>query len=195
MTHATRLTSAILAVLFAASPLAADDEIGLLELFNYYEYSGSLASSGQPTREQLPAVAAAGIEAVINLAPATEPMAYADEGERVQALQLDYVHIPVAWENPTRDDLDRFYAAMQRFSDKKVLVHCYANARASAFTYLWRVNKAQHDPAEAYATLRAIWDLNEGYELDNVPVWSSFIAAATASGQAGTGRDGAAGGN
>ena len=117
----------------------AEEPLGLLELFNYYEYSPSLASSGQPTRDQLPAIAAAGIEAVINLVPVDSPDAYAEEGELVRALGLDYRHIPIAWEQPTGADLEAFLAAMQAFRDKRVLVHCYANARASAFVYLWRV--------------------------------------------------------
>lgn len=178
MRHLRLLGALVLGATSALSAGAADEDIGLLELMNYYEYSGALASSGQPTKEQLPAVAEAGIEAVINLAPSTEPMAYADDGERVRALELEYVHIPVDWENPTQADLDRFYAAMERFAGNKILVHCYANARASAFTYLWRVRRAGHDPDEAYRTLESIWDLNEGYELRNVPVWAAFVANA-----------------
>lgn len=158
-----------------ATSIMASDEIGLLELFNYYEYSPMLASSGQPSKEQLPAVAAAGIEAVISLVPVTDPLAYADEGELVSALGLGFVHIPVDWENPTQADADAFFAAMDKFAGKKILVHCYANARASAFTYLWRTLKAGHDKQDAYNTMVSIWDLNEGYELHQVPTWAAFV--------------------
>ena len=164
--------------LATASAQAAADEIGLLEIFNYYEYSPRLLSSGQPTREQYPAIAEAGVEAVINLAPVTEPGAYADEGEVAAGLGLDYVHIPIDWEAPSRADLEAFFAAMARFEDKRVLVHCYANARASAFVYLWRTLRAGADEAEAQATLRKIWDWNQGYELHNVAHWERFVTAA-----------------
>lgn len=161
----------------------AEEPLGLLELFNYYEYSPSLASSGQPTRDQLPAIAAAGIEAVINLVPVDSPDAYAEEGELVRALALDYRHIPIAWEQPTAADLEAFFAAMQAFRDKRVLVHCYANARASAFVYLWRVRHGGDGGGqartEAWETLVRIWDWNAGYELRNVPTWSSFISRAS----------------
>jgi len=168
-------------VLITASQ--AEETLGLLELFNYYEYSPTLASSGQPTRDQLPALAAAGIEAVINLVPVDSPDAYAEEGELVRALALDYRHIPIAWEQPTEADLEAFFAAMQAFRGKRVLVHCYANARASAFVYLWRLrhggDAAGAARADAWDTLVRIWDWNEGYELGNVPTWSAFISRAS----------------
>jgi len=164
--------------LASASVHAESDEIGLLEIFNYYEYSPRLLSSGQPTREQYPAIANAGIEAVINLAPVTEPGAYADEGDIATGLGLDYVHIPIDWEAPTRADLEAFFAAMERFEAKRVLVHCYANARASAFVYLWRTLRAGADNSEAQATMIEIWDWNQGYELNKVAHWERFVTDA-----------------
>jgi len=157
---------------------AESDEIGLLEIFNYYEYSPHLLSSGQPTREQYPAIAKAGIEAVINLAPVTEPGAYADEGEVAAGLGLDYVHIPIDWEASTRADLEAFFAAMGCFEGKRMLVHCYANARASAFVYLWRSLRAGADDIEAHATMTKIWDWNQGYELHKVAHWERFVTEA-----------------
>lgn len=154
------------------------ENIDLFELFNYYEYSSDLASSGQPTTEQLPAIAKAGVSAVINLAPVTSLGAYADEGERFAALGIDYVHIPVNWEQPPLTDLKTFLVTMDRFSDKRILVHCAANARASLFVYLWRSLKAGHDDDDAHKTMITIWDQNEGYELDKFEQWLAFIEAA-----------------
>lgn len=170
-------------LLFAWSTIAsATESVGLLEIFNYYEYSPRLLSSGQPTREQYPAIAAAGVEAVINLAPVTEPGAYADEGEVAAALGLDYVHIPVDWDAPPQADLARFFAAMERFRERRVLVHCYANARASAFVYLWRSLRAGDDDAAARTTMERIWDWNKGYEFHNVAQWRQFVDTALAAG-------------
>ncbi|MEQ8232881.1 MAG: sulfur transferase domain-containing protein, partial [Gammaproteobacteria bacterium] len=98
----------------------------------------------------------------------------------ISALGLDYRHIPIDWDNPTEADLAAFLAAMEAFADKRLLVHCYANARASAFVYLWRVLRAGHPDDEARATLVRIWDWNAGYELRNVPTWAAFIDAALA---------------
>ena len=52
---------------------------------------------------------------------------------------MDYVHIPVVWDAPSRSDFYAFAGAMQREPGKKTLVHCQVNFRASAFSFLYRV--------------------------------------------------------
>ena len=161
-------------------PVVASEQVGLLELFNYYEYSPQLMSSGQPTRAQFAAIRAAGVEAVINLAPVTDPGALADEQALVTGLGMDYVHIPVNWDHPAPADLDRFYAAMAQFTGRRLLVHCYAGSRASAFVFLYRVTRRGEAEQGARATMLEIWDNNPGYELAKVPQWTAFIDAALA---------------
>ncbi len=159
----------------STASVGGNDEVGLLELFNYYEYSPYLLSSGQPTREQFPLIRAAGVEAIINLAPVTDPGALPDEQQLAAALGLDYVHIPVNWDHPPLADVDSFLAAMQRFQGKHVLVHCYAGSRASAFTFVYRV-RIQGEPRDkARAVLESIWANNPGYELPVVPQWRQLI--------------------
>ena len=82
----------LLVSLMVVASNSQGDEIGLFELVNYYEYSPRLASSGQPTRDQLPELLDAGLEAVINLSPANETAAYGNEGELINALGMEYVH-------------------------------------------------------------------------------------------------------
>ena len=41
--------------------------------------------------------------------------------------------------------------------DRKVLVHCQLNMRASAFTFLYRVIHEKTPPEEAMKALRAVW--------------------------------------
>ncbi len=165
-------------VLITTAGLLKADDIDLFELFNYHEYSSDLASSGQPSREQLPAIAEAGISAVINLAPLSSPGAFADEGKRFEELGIEYIHIPVNWEQPPLNDLKTFLAAMDQFSDKRILVHCMANARASLFVYLWRSLKAGDDDDDAHKTMVSIWENNEGFELRNFEQWLAFIEEA-----------------
>jgi uncharacterized protein (TIGR01244 family) len=172
-----RIFTLLFCLIGLASHIQAD-EIGLFELFNYYEYSPRLASSGQPTKEQLLDIAEAGITAIINLAPVTSPGAYPDEGELISGLGMEYVHIPVNWEQPPLADLATFLAAMDQFSDKTVLVHCMANARASLFVYLWRTLRAGHNDEDAHKTMVGIWANNEGYELGIFPQWLTFIERA-----------------
>lgn len=167
----------VLCLLLAPLLASAADapQIGLLELYNYYEYSPALLSAGQPRREQFPAIAKAGVEAVINLAPVTDPGALADEAEVVAKLGMGYVHIPVNWDHPPRADYASFLAAMEKFRGQRVLVHCYAGARASAFVFLYRVLELDADRRAAHTTLEAIWANNPGYELPVMPQWRNLI--------------------
>ncbi len=120
------------------------------------------------------------METVINLAPLDSPTAVADEAKIVEGLGMRYVFIPVDWEAPPVADVERFLAAMQANEGRRILVHCMANARASAFTYLYRVLRAGHDRTEAAATMVRIWDMNPGYELKIVPQWQTLIEDASA---------------
>lgn len=139
-------------------------------IINYRLLSPELATAGMPTPEQLPLLAAQGYRAVINLARPDSPGAIADEGERVGALGMEYVSIPVIWEAPTLDDLRTFTAALDARRGQPLFVHCVLNMRVSAFCYLYRVQRLGVDEVEARRDLTAIWDPDE--------VWERFIAQA-----------------
>ena len=170
----------LIAGLLFSLQAAAKEDIGLLELVNYVEYSPQLASSGQPTKAQLGGLVEAKIDLVVNLAPVTSPGAYAEEGKLIQQLGIDYVHIPVNWDAPPMADVEKFMSVMTqaKAKDQRVLVHCYVNARASAFTYLWRVLKLGDNREAARKDMLAIWNLNKGFELHNTPAWNQLINAA-----------------
>lgn len=170
-------------VLTMSADLGHGDQKGLDGIVNYYQYSPRLSSAGQPTAEQFSAIAAAGFEAVINLSAADDPKALAGEAELVKSLGLDYVKVPVNWLEPPQADLESFFAAMDQLEGKRVLVHCFVNARASTFTYLWRTLKAGEDDEEARATMIKIWALTEGNSFDQWPVWQQFVEDAQAANQ------------
>ncbi len=138
-------------------------------LTNYYPISPLILTAGQPRAEQIALIAAAGCEVVINLARPTSPNALPDEAALVAAHSMDYIAIPVVWEEPTRDDLARFCAAMEANQARKVFIHCAVNYRVSSFIYLYRVLRLGADPDEAIWDLRSIWEPDE--------TWSAFIAA------------------
>ena len=104
---------------------------------NHVQMTDTLATSGQPTAEQIPLIAAAGYEVLINLALADSDHAIADEGSRAARLGLRFVHIPVKFDAPGLDDLKQFIGVMEAFESNKVWVHCVVNARVSAFCYLY----------------------------------------------------------
>ena len=65
----------------------------------------------------------------------------ADEERSVTKLGMEYIHIPVIWQSPTSDDLDKFFDVMEKYKNKKFFVHCAANMRVSSFVALYRVIK------------------------------------------------------
>ena len=133
----------------------------LAEIRNFKEYSPTFASAGQPTREQLEAVRDAGFERVAYIAFSNSRGAIADEDAVVKELGMDYVQVPVIWDAPTPADFYAFAGAMQREPDKKTLLHCQANYRASAFAFLYRVIYQDVSVGAAKADMNSIWTPNE----------------------------------
>lgn len=136
-------------------------------IYNYLRLSDSVGTGGQPTGEQVAALKQAGYKVVINLAPADSPKALPNEGELVTAQNMTYVHIPVVWEAPTAENLNQFFEAMSAHQDQKCFVHCIANMRVSAFTFLYRVIRQGVPLAEARKKMLQIWQPN--------PTWQKFI--------------------
>lgn len=137
-------------------------------IINYYELVGGLVSSGQPTPEEFEAIRDAGYQVIINLVPPDAQMALANEARFVESLGLEYVHIPVIWNSPQKQDLEQFVDAMEKNKSKKIFVHCEVNYRASAFLYLYRRNVLGIDERQARQDLQWIWAPNE--------TWKKFIA-------------------
>jgi protein tyrosine phosphatase (PTP) superfamily phosphohydrolase (DUF442 family) len=136
-------------------------------IVNYLQVSDSVGTAGQPRAEQFADIKDAGYEVIVNLATAASSSALPDERDLVTAQGMTYVHIPVAWESPTTQDLRQFFEVMDQNQDKKVFVHCAMNMRVSSFVFLYRV-KRQNVPVEAARqALHKIWEPNE--------VWRRFI--------------------
>lgn len=136
-------------------------------IYNYRKISDLIATSGQPTKEQLPAIKESGYQTVVNLALPTSTNALPDEKQVVENLGMHYVHIPVVWENPTLEDVEQFFNVMKANVDKKIFVHCAANMRVSAFMYLYRRIYENMNDEEAKKDLDRIWQPNE--------TWQKFI--------------------
>ena len=133
---------------------------------DYRKLSERIGTAGQPTGDELAAVARAGYDTVINLGMGNEAHAPTDEGCQVCSLGMEYVHIPVVWERPTRADLDRFVREMEARREQRLFIHCAANRRVSVFIALYRI-------------LRMGWTrelaLQQSF-LDSMPqVWHAFV--------------------
>jgi protein tyrosine phosphatase (PTP) superfamily phosphohydrolase (DUF442 family) len=143
---------------------AAND---LSDIINYREYSPQLSSSGQPTAAQLETVSEGGFNRVVYLAFSDDHTAIEAEDRVVKKLGMDYVHIPVDFENPTLEDFEDFAAVINREKQERTLLHCQVNLRASTFSFLYRVIYAGVPMAQAKQDLDAIWVPDK--------VWYKFI--------------------
>lgn len=135
-------------------------------IYNYLKLSNT-ATAGQPTPEQFSAIKDSGYQFVINLALPESMNALPNEKEIVENQGMEYVHIPVVWENPTLENATQFFDVMEAIADKKVFVHCAANMRVSAFMYLYRRLYKGISNEEAKKELHQIWIPNE--------LWQNFI--------------------
>ena len=143
------------------------------KIIKFLQLTPRVATAGQPRAEQFGEIRAEGYELVINLAVPNYVTAVANEAELVAEHGMRYLHIPVAWEAPTRADLEQFFAAMDANRGAKVFVHCAMNMRVSAFLFLYRVLHEGVPEAEALQDLRKIWQ--------PIPHWQKFIEDVLAS--------------
>ena len=90
-----------------------------------------------------------------------------NEKEIVESLGIEYIHIPVKFDQPTTEDFDRFCDVMQAAQDRSIFVHCAANLRVSSFMYLYRRIHEDVTAQVAQIELAKIWSPN--------PIWQEFI--------------------
>lgn len=84
----------------------ADGDLTQIQAF--LGLSDRVGTAGQPTAAQFKDIQAAGYQSIVNLALVHSTDAIPEEGEIVAQLGMEYVHIPVDWEEPTLEDLTRF---------------------------------------------------------------------------------------
>ena len=136
-------------------------------IHNFLALSNTLATSGQPSVEQFQAVAEAGYEVVINLGLHDAEYALENEEAVIVALGMRYVHIPVEWENPTRERLLEFLQAMEDNRERLIFLHCAANMRVSIFIALYRILREGWAAGEAMREVEKIWKPNQ--------IWRRFF--------------------
>jgi protein tyrosine phosphatase (PTP) superfamily phosphohydrolase (DUF442 family) len=142
---------------------------GVEAVRNFVQLTEDVGTSGQPSREQFAHIAAAGYDAVVNLALPTSDDAIPDEGSVVTGLGMRYVHIPVRFDRPTVDDLRLFIGAMRALEGRRVWVHCVVNARVSAFMYKYLRLERGYDDESARSPILEAWEPR----MDDV--WRSFL--------------------
>lgn len=139
----------------------------LQEIRSFIQISEKIATAGQPIASQFADIKAAGYEVVVNLAMPNSTNAIANEQELVEAQGIEYIYLPVVWEKPTLNDIDRFFKTLKENSERPIFVHCALNMRVSAFIYLYRRTQQQVSHELAIESMNRIWTPNE--------IWQAFI--------------------
>ena len=92
-------------VLLSHTVLAVEEPPAELEgITNFRQYSATFASAGQPTADQLQAIADQGFERIVYIAFTNNTNALPDEDQIVKGLGMEYMHVPVDFSNPLPDD-------------------------------------------------------------------------------------------
>lgn len=141
-------------------------------VFNFLQINPNIATSGQPSKQQLKAIQRAGYKKIINLAPPYSENALTNEAQLVADLGLDYINIPVDFNNPTEGDFEQFLMQMKPSENQKIWIHCAANMRASCFIFKYRTAILGENIQLANADLLKIWQPNT--------IWKQFINKPTA---------------
>lgn len=143
--------------------------VKVTDIYNFRPINNTLSTSGQPTEAQLRAAATEGYEVIINLALHDHPRySLHDETGLVEGLGMVYVHIPVQFEDPQEAELLTFFQAMEIHKRKKMLVHCAANMRVTAFLGLYQRLRQEKTESEAFAPMKSVWQPDE--------IWAAFIS-------------------
>jgi len=124
---------------------------------NVVVIDAKLVTSGQPSATALAGLKAEGFEAVVYLAPSSVSDAVKDEPAILLSQGIEFVHVPIPFGAPTDAQFEAVSAALARLRDKKVLVHCQVNMRASTMVFLHRVLHRKESPSGAYEAVSRVW--------------------------------------
>lgn len=141
------------------------------QAYNFRKVSDSISTAGVLGQEQLGALQREGYTAVINLLP--EDSEYAIKGEKDMVLQqgLSYTHIPVDFSAPRESDYRTFENAMRELQGARLMIHCAANYRVSAFYPIYARRNLGWSAEQVETFIAAIWNPSE-----HEP-WAAFIAS------------------
>jgi len=149
-----QITLALAAAWLSPSARAAEAKLAAP---NIVPITPRLVTSGQPTAESLATLGQLGFEAVIYLAPLTVSDAVPAEPELLARQRIEFLNIPIVFDSPGAADFEALANALDRWRDKKVLVHCQVNMRASSMVFLYRVLRLKEAPELAYEAVEKVW--------------------------------------
>ena len=134
---------------------------------NFVQISGNFGTAGQPSADQFPIIAENGYRHVFNIGMPDHPDALDNEGQLVSALGMNYIHIPVPFDNPSPDQVGFFCKMLSQISHEKVFIHCIMNYRVSAFMYHYLSKMEHRDDESARSVMFQKWNMD--------PVWKELM--------------------
>lgn len=140
----------VAALLVLAGGAGAED-FGIL---NQYEPEEGVLFGGQPTAEQVEAMAEAGVKTVIDLRGETEGRGY-DEVAVMAAAGLRYVPIPVTGETMLEASTFETFLEVFTTAEKPLLVHCASGNRVGALYYAYLVAEKEMSRDDALEAAKA----------------------------------------
>lgn len=143
--------------------------ISIESCYNYKEISNKITTSGIVPKNVLNLLANEGYEVVINLLPENHKKSVPEEKEIIEAQDILYVNIPVGFDNPKHEDLEKFIIEIKKNNDKKVHIHCAANWRVSVFYGIYAFESGVWSKEEAKAFISSIWSPAE------YPAWNELL--------------------
>ena len=136
-------------------------------ILNTIQITENIYTSGQPTPDQFQIIADVGYQNIINLAMPDSTNALPDEGGFVSEASMNYFHIPVPFDAPTREHLQLFLKLMRILEGEMIWVHCALNWRVSAFMQHYQRSVLKLDETQQTPML-------ESWEPDDI--WLAFLA-------------------
>jgi len=126
-----------------------------------------LMTSALPLEEEFARMAEQGYEAVVNLGCPEDSVYLAEEDALVTAAGMRYLHLPIAFDNPTFADYELLRDLLNALYPRKVWLHCAKNYRVSAMIFLYNVIERSVPIPEARARMHRIWRPDE--------LWQAFL--------------------
>jgi uncharacterized protein (TIGR01244 family) len=127
---------AVGALLAAAGLASAQESTAIEGVPNFKRLSAEIATAGQPTGEAYAELKKAGFKTILNLRPPEEGSL--QEKEKVEALGLRYVNIPITNETITEEKVKLFSEVVSDTANKPLLIHCSAANRVGGLWYIHR---------------------------------------------------------
>ncbi len=145
--------------------------MGTQEIYNFKRINERIMTGGQPTEAQLAAAASEGVQTVINLATFNPDHSLPDEEGVVKSLGMNYIPIPIPWNRPGKNHFEQFEQAMKTAESHKLLIHCAANYRVTAFFSLYAMKNLGWSSQQADELMSHVWKPGE------YPIWDEFVLA------------------